>query len=278
MPGDAMFPGSTSFSVTMPSKGAAIVVKESVVLAWSPAARALSTADAACKARADAPATRASALRSVAVASSSSCAVADRLACRPAMRSWDARARARPASAARSSAAAAFDPCSAARAADARGTGAGGEIVAVEHDERLALADPIAWRHADLAHRRQDARRDRGRGAGLHHAARIDRAGHVGHRDRAVVTAMGAAASAGAAAAWRGEHPASAALDRECRRHARNDDVMTRGDRFHGLPIARCRVAVAVSTFTRAAICWASACCTASAERSSMAASVRPLS
>ena len=27
----------------------------------------------------------------------------------------------------------------------ARGTGAGGEIVAVEHDERLALADLIAW-------------------------------------------------------------------------------------------------------------------------------------
>ena len=118
MPGDAMFPGSTIFSVTMPSKGAAIVVKDSVVLAWSPAARALSTADAACNARADAPATRASALRSVAVASSSSCAVADRLACRPAMRSWDARARARPASAAWSSAAAAFAPCSAARAAE----------------------------------------------------------------------------------------------------------------------------------------------------------------
>ena len=118
MPGDAMFPGSTIFSVIRPSKGAAIVVKEPVVLAWSPAARALSTANAACNARADAPATRASALRSVAVASSSSCAVADRLACRPAMRSWDARARARPASAARSSAAAAFAPCSAARAAE----------------------------------------------------------------------------------------------------------------------------------------------------------------
>jgi hypothetical protein len=30
-----MFPGSTIFSLTMPSKGAAIVVKDSVVLAWS---------------------------------------------------------------------------------------------------------------------------------------------------------------------------------------------------------------------------------------------------
>ena len=153
------------------------------MLAWSPAALALSTADAACNARADAPATRASALRSVAVASSSSCAVADRLACRPAMRSWDARARARPASAARSSAAAAFDPLFGGKGRCARGTGAGGEIVAVEHDERLAFADPIAWRHADLAHRRQDARRDRGRGASLHHAARVDRTGHVGHRN-----------------------------------------------------------------------------------------------
>ncbi len=118
MPGDAMFPCSTSFSVITPSKGATIVVKEPVVLAWSPAARALSTADAACRTRADAPATRASALRSAAVASSSSCAVADRLAWRPAIRSCDARARTRPASAARRSASAAFDPCSAARTAD----------------------------------------------------------------------------------------------------------------------------------------------------------------
>ena len=87
MPGEAMFPGSTIVAVTMPSKGAAIVVKDSVVLAWSLAARAPSTADAACNARADAAATRASALRSLPVASSSSCAVAERLACRLAMRS-----------------------------------------------------------------------------------------------------------------------------------------------------------------------------------------------
>lgn len=66
VPGDAMFPGSTIFSVTIPSNGAAMVVKDSVVLAWSLAARALSTADAACNARADAPATCASALRSAA--------------------------------------------------------------------------------------------------------------------------------------------------------------------------------------------------------------------
>jgi hypothetical protein len=65
-----------------------------------------------------------------------------------------------------------------------RGTGAGGEIVAVEHDERLAFADLIARRYADLAHRRQDARRDRGRSASLHHAAQVDRTGHVGHRNR----------------------------------------------------------------------------------------------
>ena len=48
-----------------------------------------------------------------------------------------------------------LDPCSAASAAERRGTGTGGEIVAGEHDERLAFADPIAWRHADLAHRRR---------------------------------------------------------------------------------------------------------------------------
>ena len=41
---------------------------------------------------------------------------------------------------------------------------------------------------------------------------------------------------------------------------ARNVDVITRDGLFHGLPIGRCKVAVAVSTFTRAAICWASAC------------------
>ena len=176
MPGDAMFPGSTIFSVTMPSKGAAIVAKDSVVLAWSLAARALSTADAACNARADAPATRASALRSAAVASSSSCAVADRLACRPAMRSWDARARARPASAAWSSAAAAFDPCSAARAAARAARAPAARSSPSSTISVWPRADPIAWRHADLAHRRQDARRDRGRGARLHHAARVDRA------------------------------------------------------------------------------------------------------
>ena len=212
MPGDAMFPGSTIFSVTMPSKGAAIVVKDSVVLAWSPAARALSTADAACNARADAPATRASALRSVAVASSSSCAVADRLACRPAMRSWDARARARPASAAWSSAAAAFDPCSAARAA-----------------ERAARAP--AARSSPSSTMSVWPSRTRSPGD--------TRTSRTGARMRAVivavvracttppesialatsviatwamVTAMGSAASAGAAAARRAEHPASAAL------------------------------------------------------------------
>ena len=183
MPGDAMFPGSTIFSVTMPSKGAAIVVKDSVVLAWSLAARALSTADAACNARADAPATRASALRSVAVASSSSCAVADRLACRPAMRSWDARARTRPASAAWSSAAAAFDPCSAARAAERAARAPAARSSPSSTISVWPFADLIAWRHADLAHRREDTRRDRGRGASLHHAARVDRTGHVGHRD-----------------------------------------------------------------------------------------------
>jgi hypothetical protein len=78
------------------------VVKDSVVRAWSLVARALSTADFACNARAEAPVTPASALRRAAVASSSSCAVADRLAWSPAMRSCDARARARPASAASS--------------------------------------------------------------------------------------------------------------------------------------------------------------------------------
>ena len=53
MPGDAMFPGSTIFPVITPSKGAAILVKELMVLAWSLPARALSTAAAACSARAD---------------------------------------------------------------------------------------------------------------------------------------------------------------------------------------------------------------------------------
>ena len=41
-----MFPGSTIFPVTVPSKGAAIVVKDGMVFAWSLAAWALSIADA----------------------------------------------------------------------------------------------------------------------------------------------------------------------------------------------------------------------------------------
>ncbi len=114
MPGDAMLPGSTIFSVTMPSKGAVIVAKDSVVLACVAGGagavdgrrglqpgrthrRRAPRRSAAPPWRRRVPARWPTAWRS-----------------RPAMRSWDARARARPASAAWSSAAAALAPCSAA--------------------------------------------------------------------------------------------------------------------------------------------------------------------
>ena len=83
----------------------------------------------------------------------------------------------------------------------ARGTGTGREIAAVEHDERLAGAYPIARRYADVAHRRQDARRDRGCGACLHDAARVDGTGDVSHRNPGDGDRDGLAASAGAASA-----------------------------------------------------------------------------
>ena len=114
----------------------------------------------------------------------------------------------------------------------ARGTCAGGKIVAIEHDERLAFADPIAWRHADLAHRRQDARSDRGRVASLHHAARIDRSGHVGHRN------LGNGDGDGLCRVGRsrGGRTTRASGQRRARqegeRNGRKNDVMTRGDLF----------------------------------------------
>jgi hypothetical protein len=105
-----MLPGSTIFSVTTPSKGAVMSANDSVVPAASLAARALSTPDTAACARAAAPAARASAARRAPVASSSSCAVAERFALRPAMRSCVARASARAEVAACCSEAAAMAP------------------------------------------------------------------------------------------------------------------------------------------------------------------------
>ena len=250
------------------------------MLAWSLAARALSTADAACNARADAAATRASAPRSAAMASSSSCAVADRLACRPAMRSWDARARARPASAARSSAAAAFEPCSAARAAEraARAPAARSSPSSTMSVWPSRTRSPGDTRTSRTGARMRDV------------IVAVVRACTTPPESIALatsviatwamVTAMGSAASDGGGGGRASRASGQRGARQECRRDARNDDVISRGDLFHvhGLPIARWRVAVAVSTFTRAAVCWASACCTASAERSSMANSVRPLS
>jgi hypothetical protein len=82
-----MFPGSTIFSVTTPSKGAFTCAKPAVVPAASPALLALSAcAPAACVAAA-AAAARASAARSAAVALSSSWADAERRAIRDAIRS-----------------------------------------------------------------------------------------------------------------------------------------------------------------------------------------------
>src|SRR6266545_4199717 len=87
VPGAAMLPASTIFSVTTPANGAVIVVKAAVAPAASLAPRALSTCDEAARACAAAAAARPSAPRSAAVASSSSCAVAERRACSPVMRS-----------------------------------------------------------------------------------------------------------------------------------------------------------------------------------------------
>ncbi len=117
-PGVAMLPGSTSFSVTTPAKGAVITAKLAVTVAASLPARALARDAWACCTRASMAATRASAARSAAVASSSSWVVADLRPWSNETRACDAFASARPASAAWRSAPPAVTDCSAARAAD----------------------------------------------------------------------------------------------------------------------------------------------------------------
>ena len=58
----------------------------------------------------------------------------------------------------------------------------GGKVASVEHDQHLTRTHAIAWRHADFADRRQNARHDRGGRPRLDHAARLERVGDVGHR------------------------------------------------------------------------------------------------
>ena len=209
------------------------------MFAWSLAARALSTADAACNARADAPATRASALRSVAVASSSSCAVADRLACSPATRSWDARARTRPASAAWISAAAAFEPCSAARAAE---RAARAPAARSPPSSTMSVWPSRTRSPGDTRTSRTGARMRAVIVAVVRACTTPPESigtGDVGHRnpgdgDRDGPCRVGRS-GVGAGRRASGHRRA----DRERCGSGRNEDVMARGVRFHDLPIAR---------------------------------------
>ena len=124
------------------------MVKDAVVLVWSLAARALSTTAAACNARADTPATRASALRSVAVASSTPDSGGPfRLQAGDAIvgraRKGEAGFRGLELGCGR------LHALIGGKRRGACGASGGGEIAAVERDERLACADPIAWRGRD---------------------------------------------------------------------------------------------------------------------------------
>jgi hypothetical protein len=213
MPGDARFPGSTIFPVITPSKGAAIVVKEWAVLAWSrrpgrsrrrhglqrPRGRA---GDA----RFGAPQRRSGVIEFLRGGGSLGLQAGDAIV--GGAREGQTRFRGQELGCGRPR------PLFGGQGGCACGAGAGGEIVAVEHDERLAFADLIAWRHTDFAYRRQEARRDRGGGASLY-ARRPNRSlcrrrsSPPGGGDGDRLGCVGRSRGGGAA-----EHPASTVLIR----------------------------------------------------------------
>ena len=187
VPGAAMLPGSTIFSVTTPSKGAVMRANDSVVPAASLAARALSTPDTAACARAAAPAARASAARRRARG------VVELLrrgralgvqACNAFVR----RARQREGGIGRLLLGGRGGDALIGRQRGRAGASRmGGKVASIEHDQHLTRTHAIARRHADLPDRRQNARHDRGGRPRLDHATRLERVGDVGHghgRDR----------------------------------------------------------------------------------------------
>src|SRR5450759_3277100 len=145
VPGAAMLPGSTIFSVTSPSKGAVMSAKDSVVPAASLAARALSTPDTAACARGIFELLRGG--RALGVQT-----------CNAFMR----RARQREGGIGRLLLGG--PGCGVligSQRGRARAPRMGAKIASIEHDQHLPRTHAIARRHADLPDRRQNARHDR---------------------------------------------------------------------------------------------------------------------